>query len=70
MNETLLDVDGMTCGGCVRHVDRALNAVEGVAEVDVKLREGRVLVKHGAAVATDALRRALEDAGYPARPAR
>ena len=68
MTETLLDVEGMTCGGCVRHVNQALNAVEGVAEVNVELREGRVLVKHGATVATDALQRALEKAGYPARP--
>jgi copper chaperone len=70
MTETLLDVEGMTCGGCVRHVSQALNTVEGVAEVDVSLRQGRVLVKHGATVATDALQRALAEAGYPARPTR
>jgi copper chaperone CopZ len=68
MNETLLDVEGMSCGSCVRHVNQALTRVDGVQGVEVRLREGKVLVKHGPAVAPDALVEALQHAGYPSQP--
>jgi copper chaperone len=63
--ETLLDVSGMSCQSCVRRVEGALREVEGVRGVEVRLREGKVLVKHddGAAPAAQ-LVAALRDAGY------
>lgn len=68
MNETLLQVDGMTCQSCVRHVEAALCKLEGVDKVDVKLREGTVLVKHnGESAPFDVLVEALHDAGYDSR---
>ena len=69
MKETQLQVDGMTCSSCVRHIDAALRGLEGVEKVDVKLREGTVLVKHDPSSApTSALVDALRDAGYASRP--
>ncbi|MDC0743055.1 heavy-metal-associated domain-containing protein [Polyangium mundeleinium] len=69
MNETLLHVDGMSCPSCIRHIDSALRGIQGVEKVDVKLREGTVLVKHDPSSApTDALIEALRDAGYTSRP--
>ena len=35
MSTVELSVKGMSCGSCVLHVTEALNAVEGVTEVDV-----------------------------------
>lgn len=65
--ETLLAVDGMTCGSCARHVRAALGALEGVAQVDVRLKDGRVLVCHDAEAApVDELVKALGNAGYEA----
>ena len=64
MKETLLDVKGMSCGSCVRHVNEALGRVQGVQKVDVRLRDGQVLVQHDPTVATTALVEALVDAGY------
>lgn len=65
--DTLLDVQGMSCASCVRHVTAAL-AIDGVDRVDVQLRDHRVIVRHDAARApVRALVRALEDAGYVAR---
>lgn len=66
-NETLLAVEGMTCHSCVAHVTRALRDVDGVTHVDVRLAEGRVRVRHTAAVPH--LVEALAEAGYPATPA-
>jgi copper chaperone CopZ len=67
MIETQLDVEGMTCGSCVRVVHQTLTALDGVDAVLVRQKEGQVTVRHAAEVATDALRRALDDAGYPTR---
>jgi copper chaperone len=67
--DTVLTVQGMTCGSCIRHVTHALKELEGVGAVEVKLREGIVLVKHDATEApVDQLIDALRDAGYDSQP--
>ncbi|MFZ5894707.1 MAG: heavy-metal-associated domain-containing protein [Myxococcota bacterium] len=64
--ETVLDVEGMSCGSCLRHVTAALTELEGVAKVDVKLRDGIVIVQHDPARSSIAqLVEALGEAGYP-----
>lgn len=60
-----LQVQGMTCGSCVRHVNQALTAIAGVDRVEVDLNSGLVRVE-GNADGT-ALIAALDDAGYPAQ---
>ncbi len=67
--ETLLRVDGMTCPRCIHHVSTALEDVDGVDQVEVKLREGKVTVKHVAGVKIVSLVSALREAGYDSRPA-
>lgn len=60
-----LKVGGMSCGGCVNSVKRLLSALEGVQTVEVDLAQGRVTVDYDPArVATEAMRRAIEDGGY------
>lgn len=67
--ETRLSVGGMTCRSCVVHVDRALREVEGVTHVDVRLREGAVLVRHdGRRAALEEMIAALREAGYEGAP--
>lgn len=67
---TTLTVQGMTCGSCVRHVTRALEDLEGVDHVDVKFREGLVVVLHDAGEApVERLIDALRDAGYESQRA-
>lgn len=66
--ETILHVDGMSCASCVRHVEGALRAIDGVASIEVQLREGRVRVEHDPARATIAqMIDAIGEAGYDAR---
>lgn len=64
---TTLEVEGMSCASCIRHVTAALTALEGVDTVEVKLREGRVVVLHASKVANRQLVEALRGAGYEAR---
>ena len=57
-------VSGMSCGHCVGSVTEAVGAVPGVDRVDVDLARGLVTVTGGAVVDDDAVRRAVDDAGY------
>lgn len=69
--ETTLDVEGMTCMSCVRHVNDALGELDGVELVNVRLRDGVVVVRHDAAQAPVAsLVEALREAGYASQPRR
>lgn len=65
---TILEVQGMSCASCVRHVSSALAELEGVDKVDVSLRDGTVAVKHDARMATiTQLIETLDEAGYAAK---
>ena len=65
MNSTQLQVQGMTCGACVRHVTQALSTIAGVEAVEVDLQSGRVRIDGD--VENAALIAALNGAGYPAQ---
>ena len=66
--DTILEVQGMTCPSCVRHVSSALTGLDGVGNVDVQLRKGLVVVQHDALLAPlTQLIEALGDAGYVAK---
>lgn len=68
--ETILAVEGMTCTSCVRHVEGALRELEGIAAIEVKLKEGKVRVQHDPERSTIAeMIEALGDAGYESRAA-
>lgn len=66
--QTKLTVDGMSCPSCMEHVRDAL-AIAGVQQVDVRIREGSVVVDHDANLAIGKLISALEASGYEARAA-
>ncbi len=69
--ETILNVTGMTCGSCVRHVDQSLAKIEGVKQIEVRLREGQVRVQHDPALApVSTLIDAIQEAGYEAADTR
>lgn len=61
---TVLNVLGMSCGSCVRHVTAALAAVAGVSKVDVQLRSGTAVIEHDPEATTLHLIEALRGAGY------
>lgn len=66
--ETILDVQGMTCSSCVRHVQAALRQLEGINEIEVRINEGKVRVRHDPEGASaDEMIGALAGAGYESR---
>jgi copper chaperone len=63
--EVVLDVMGMSCPSCIRHVNAALSDLDGVAKVEVRLRDGKVVVQYDPElVEVSALTQALGEAGY------
>jgi copper chaperone CopZ len=67
MNTVELAVQGMTCGSCVKHVTKALQAVAGVDQVEVDLATGRALVKGDLQAGAAPLIEALANEDYPAK---
>jgi Cu+-exporting ATPase len=61
-----MGVRGMTCASCVRRVERALTGVPGVtlASVNLATEEATVTLDPAAAPALEALRAAVDRAGY------
>jgi Cu+-exporting ATPase len=65
MEQVVLQVSGLKCGGCVTAVREALEAVAGVAEVEVSLEAGEAVVS-GSPLSRQALVAAVTTAGYGA----
>jgi Cu+-exporting ATPase len=62
-----IPVTGMSCASCVRRVERALTANEGVAEASVNFASEEASVAyHPETTSPDELIRAIKDAGYGA----
>lgn len=59
-------INGMTCAGCVRRVERVLAGVPGVREPAVNLATERARFTAGSGFEAGALAHALAEAGYPA----
>lgn len=65
MQTELLKVSGMTCGGCISKVTKALQAISGVGDVKVSLSAGEVTVQFDEHMTSpDRLKLAVTDAGY------
>jgi copper chaperone len=60
-------IDAMTCGNCVRHITRAVQALAPTARIEADLPSHQVRIETDADAG--AVRQALVDAGYPPRPA-
>ena len=57
-------VTGMTCEHCVNAVTTELTEIDGVRDVRVDLATGAVTVTSDAPLAEDAVRAAVDEAGY------
>ena len=66
--QTVLIVPGMHCAGCMGKVERALNAVPGVASARVNLSARQVGVAHDPSVSVPVLVETLHLAGFPSQP--
>ena len=64
MSTATYTVTGMTCGHCVNAVTEEVSTVAGVTAVDVDLASGGLTVSSTEPVDDDAVRAAVEEAGY------
>ena len=66
MSETITyRVPAMHCGHCTSAVEREVSQVAGVAAVEANL-ETKTVTVHGTDLSVEALRAAIEEAGYEA----
>lgn len=57
-------VTGMSCGHCEKAVTEGVSALPGVTVIDVDAKSGRLTVECETALDDDAVRAALDEAGY------
>ena len=57
-------VTGMTCEHCVASVTEEVSEIDGVTDVAVELSSGTLTVTSDESLADDAVRSAVEEAGY------
>ena len=67
--EVTYTVSGMSCGHCKAAVEEEVGRVPGVESVDADL-DSKLVVVRGDGLDDDALRAAIDEAGYVAAPAR
>ena len=65
--EKKLNVQGMMCQNCVRHVKNALEGIDGVEEAVVDLDAGTAIVTLGSDVSDEMLVAAVVEEGYEAQ---
>ncbi|MDG4657508.1 copper chaperone CopZ [Ectobacillus antri] len=65
MKQLTLTVQGMSCGHCVNAIEGSVGKLNGVENVTVVLREGKVNVSYDEAVIdVSTIKQMIEDQGY------
>ena len=60
----MLNVEGMSCEHCVRHVTEALEELKGVKSAKVNLKKKTAVVEYNETVTLEEMKAAIADAGY------
>jgi copper chaperone len=64
MPELDMQVEGMDCGGCEESIKKSVSRLEGVQSVSADHASGRVQVTFAGEPDEQAIRTAIEDAGF------
>lgn len=64
MNKYELNIQGMMCEHCVKHVEKALLSMDGVNSVDVNLDNAKATVESHAEISMDEFKEVIKEAGY------
>jgi copper ion binding protein len=62
--KTTLNIEGMSCEHCVKHVTDALKEVNGVKSAKVSLKNKKAVVDHKDGVTLESMKAAVAEAGY------
>ena len=60
----VLSIEGMMCGHCQAHVEKALKAMDGVTSVEVSLENKNATVELSKDISDTEFKAVIEDAGY------
>lgn len=60
----ILVIEGMMCGHCTAHVEKALKGVEGVTEVKVSLEDKTAEVTMSKEISNDFFKELISEEGY------
>ena len=65
MEKTTLNVQGMSCGHCVKAIEGSVGKLEGVSSVQVNLQENKVDVEYDITqVSIEKIKETIDDQGY------
>lgn len=59
-----INIEGMVCVNCVKHVEEALNDISGVSDVSVSLEKNNATITVNDDMDNTILEQAIVDAGY------
>ncbi len=59
-----IEIDGMMCEHCVKHVKDALLKIEGINDVVVSLKDENAIISASCDIDNSLIKNAIEDAGY------
>lgn len=62
--QTVIKIEGMSCGHCENHVKNEMLEIAGVTSVEVSLASGSATVEHEESVTLDALKAAVVEVGF------
>ena len=62
--KTIINIEGMSCEHCAKHVETALSTVHGVVSADVKLKKNLAVARSREPLSEEEIKKAVEDAGY------
>ncbi len=64
MEELVINVEGMMCGGCENRVQNALQTIDGVEKVVANHKNGTVTVTLNKPIDVNIIKEKIEDIGY------
>ena len=64
MKHIELNVEGMMCENCVKHVTKALQGIDGVTDVKVSLENKNAIIETSKEISDAEIKNAVDEAGY------
>lgn len=61
-----IEINGMSCNHCVKHVEECLSELDGVKKVEVSLENKSAIIESDTPISEDTIKTALDDYGYEA----
>ena len=60
----IIEIEGMMCEMCVKHVYNALDEIEGISNIEVSLEKNQAIANIGFDILNDEIKNAIEKEGY------